>query len=781
MSRRMWLLSAGLALFLNNAYPVYQLVTAHGHLFYRNAFDETTYLQYNQTQSAWRATQYLVTMAHRIGLSGGWINLVLDVLSFVAFIVTVKAILSRVGFEDQKARLCSFIVTLLPLLFLTSNSVIRHLWDWSFTKGLIRWIIVPAADFLPLVRSPEPQVSLVLICFSLFLSLKYKSFLLAYVAMPFLYPFVSVPAAFTLLGFHIRTRIPALRRCSAVPPLLSFVIISSGLGIYYRSLTTGSAKEFLMQTHAPLLSTLGLLSLLAYLGVHKKIEEPGRYFALLISLAPTAVANHQLLSGYIAEPIQFEEYFGVYCIPVILVLALKHEKLPARAAALLGALMLILSASNTFDSNNSVNRGLVLSDEMLSVLKRDSGHVAFSDAELASRAGMLFPRQPATLFAYAKTYASPRTLENFAEYSCAKRALLRKPETARAFRGIFDVLDAAYRYESRDFILLHLGLKQSFELVHDPDHVPRSCPGANYWLATRPGAIEALVQKPFHLYTSPVDLQVPYRLLEHRVPIPVAQDLVLQADTVRIQADRWVVNGARPGLLAQTTKRHVSKGDCLVILGELRQGNISFGLIKDNQWIRSISVSEPGDFDIVMEMPEEGDYGFAMSGPEIASAAYADLEVTQAGWADRLQSDLYTVPADLPADMFKRLLAQELSPVSDLGIAYQAAIIRHEANQWIVKGQAEGAYRYLLSTRERAFQKGACFLSQGELRKGGMTLGLVRSGAWAIQVNVVRTGPFTVIIEIPENGTYSFILANYLRSGSLTNDFSLTTLGWAER
>ena len=79
-------------------------MTGNGRLYYTNAFDEAYYLQYDfslKNQRPSRPGQYLVTLAHETGLSGGWINLVFDSLFVTAFLFLVRALFKAAGHDDK--------------------------------------------------------------------------------------------------------------------------------------------------------------------------------------------------------------------------------------------------------------------------------------------------------------------------------------------------------------------------------------------------------------------------------------------------------------------------------------------------------------------------------------------------------------------------------------------------------------------------------------------------------------------------------------------------------
>jgi hypothetical protein len=84
------------------------------------------------------------------------------------------------------------------------------------------------------------------------------------------------------------------------------------------------------------------------------------------------------------------------------------------------------------------------------------------------------------------------------------------------------------------------------------------------------------------------------------------------------------------------------------------------------------------------------------------------------------------------------------------------------------------------------------FVVVGELRRGGLTIGLLREDRWVGNVNVTSPGWFAAVIQVPEAGDYAAVLANNLPPmnqgvlGSLTpswlqdsvNQFRIASAGW---
>ncbi len=94
-----------------------------------------------------------------------------------------------------------------------------------------------------------------------------------------------------------------------------------------------------------------------------------------------------------------------------------------------------------------------------------------------------------------------------------------------------------------------------------------------------------------------------------------------------------------------------------------------------------------------------------------------------------------------------------------------------------MNGAVEGRYAYLLRTDEVEFRRGDVLKASGVLEQGGLTVGLVKDGAWAHQLSVVRPGEFDLFF-MPEPGQYRLVIANNLARSGSANAFEIKRLDW---
>jgi hypothetical protein len=494
MNFRFFTITVLLTLLLLNAFPIYQAITTDGYLYYTNAYDETSYLQYDfaiKSKSPSRVGEYIVIFFHRIGLSGGWINFILDLTTFLIFIFLLRAIFKQLKFSEHNANAAAYLTTVLPFLFNGLNPLISRLFAYNLSSGFIYWFTMPEGAFLPIVRSPEPQVSLIIMLMGICFSLKLKSFFPAYLCMPILYPFIVVPYAFIVIALHIKMKYTMKSPSNLVLPLfLSFSFLAIALTIYFNFYIEQLSKEFLVNSHYPLLSFSSILSLTLYLAIYRHIREDLRYVVLVIILSPMIAANLQIITGWIVQPNAYEQYVGVYCVALVFVFAMisvKHAFFLKTLSLSLCFILAILSCYTNFYDNYRLSNKLKLTPDLLFNLKNDSQHVAINDTLMASVLDMVFPRQPSTFFGYERTFAL-FAKSNIDGYLCAKKEINGNGALNNAFRETFKRLDSAYKYGNKDFILVTLNRKNHFTIAYDPEAVPSNCSPSNlhYYLIKTP-------------------------------------------------------------------------------------------------------------------------------------------------------------------------------------------------------------------------------------------------------------------------------------------------------
>jgi hypothetical protein len=484
MKNKLYLLLCAFTITVLNLFPLYQLIHTRGYLYYSNAYDETTYLQYAysvETQGITRISQYLVTAAHEAGLSAGWINLVLDVGCLIAFLFLSRKIFQLIGFGGEESNTASFFLLVLPFLANGANPIVDGIFNYSLRSGAVRWLTVPEAHFSPLVRSPEPQLSIVFLCLAVYLALRYHTYWFVLLCLPFLYPFVAGPAAFILISIFAKEKFFGTKN-DGLAWLLGFLTTCALAFAPFQLLRLGFQGgpnlNSLTTTHLPLISLSFLGASLCVLLLARKRHESHTFFLKTVALSPLALANTQILTGFIADPTNLEQFMGVYCVAVTLVFLVVRKDFPKRRRAMLAVLCLFLMADSSrgyFFQNLQQQRELPLNQQTLEILRTHSNEAAINDLGVSSIAAMVFPKQAGTLFDFSNTLPN-RASRTFSRYLCAKNMIFTNPGFRDKYADVFQQLDRYYRYENMDFILLSQGRVKKLEVVHDPSFVPKDCP-----------------------------------------------------------------------------------------------------------------------------------------------------------------------------------------------------------------------------------------------------------------------------------------------------------------
>jgi hypothetical protein len=455
------------------AMPLYQLVKGGGYLYYENGFDEVTYLQYDFSrlvQGPTRPGQYLVSLAHELGLSGGYINFLADGLVLLGFPLIVRALLRRVGFSAGSASLGALLMLVLPQLVTPSNPLVQWLSQWNVSSGMIYWFTMPIAAAPPLARTPEPQFSLMLLGLALLVALKWRRFWPVYAVLPFMYPFVAIPTAFIALACHLKARWGAARFGTAGPLSLAFAAIGAACWGYHTFLVSPSIQLLVLASHLPLLSFTASVGLALWAALRHWIAPEHRFFALALALAPLVGTNQQLLSGRLPQPYNFEYYVGSLAVALVAVLATRERRTWQIALLIVGSLLFFRTSYASYRLYQSYPIRLPLTDALRLALKEDASRVVTNDLTNADLLNLVHPKQAATALAYARTYPAV-SAHGIDHYRCIKRQI--RADYGPAFNRQLATLDHAYAYGSQDFLFGTLNRKTTFHKLHDVS--PEAC------------------------------------------------------------------------------------------------------------------------------------------------------------------------------------------------------------------------------------------------------------------------------------------------------------------
>lgn len=460
------------------AFGIYQGLNTGGYLFYANGIDESSYLQFDYSNivaklsGPSRPGQYLVSFLHNIGLSGGWINFLCDMLFVPLCFLLLRNALLKIASLKLQANFVAFTTLTAAVFFSNFNFIFNNIYDIISGSKLSSFVVTPTVAFPLWIRSPEPQFSLALLLVALNIALHLKRFLPVYVALPFTYPFVGVPAGLITLSLNIEKKIRSL----GISMLLAFIAVSFLLLVEYRLFMADEAKAFTTPSIVPIISLTGLLAFLLFLLLRNKLEEQSK-LCLLGAISLWLCVNTQLISGWFIQPCNYEQYFGPLVLGYTLAVALSKSgssMVRNLTVFFLSALFLCFSISDFLESKR-VTDPVVLTPELLSQLRTDPNQIAVSDIKLASWMNLILPQQHPTLLAITQAYG-PIARQTYGNYQCVRSIISRDPELSPRFENVFNTLDAIYKWNNQDYFANHLGRKYFDPAGRLQYPVEKSCP-----------------------------------------------------------------------------------------------------------------------------------------------------------------------------------------------------------------------------------------------------------------------------------------------------------------
>jgi len=158
-------------------------------------------------------------------------------------------------------------------------------------------------------------------------------------------------------------------------------------------------------------------------------------------------------------------------------------------------------------------------------------------------------------------------------------------------------------------------------------------------------------------------------------------------------------------------------------------------------------------------------------------------------YVDRLIAQLAPSPPDLPEVLVfppGLTVADDVStrPVSAImktDLRLQASMVHEEGSKWIIEGVAETPYAYLLQSKARRVPSGGMLAVAGNLKSGGLSIGIVRDGSWAGQVAVKGRGAFFVVVAATEGGDYEAVVASNSEAVGTPTSVAIERFGWLPR
>lgn len=464
---------------LLNFYPLYQVFFFQEAPFYQNAYDEYSYFNYFygiKTIGVGRVLIYFSTILHEIGISGGFQNLLFDLAAPIAIYFFSSKI-----FRNKWAAL---ILTFSPIIFLTTNPTIAIITGQiTHHDTLIKYFISPEANFLPISRGPEPQLSIALLTATTYFALKRKKPYLISFILPFLYYYLAVPT-FALLLLHYSKK---FIKNFSLRILSTWLIVSSSLGIALYILQKNDSFHATTQSHLPFISITFLISILLYLIIKNFLTPSQKSFSKNLLAIPIITLNTQILTGRFVQPNNFEQYAHIF-IPILLIaLAVSNSNFkkpqhPTPHRQSLAATTLLLTAALIFISTKSIIANnqldflhwqkLRATTDITDQVKSSPETVIIDRYILSSKiSAFAFPKQKNLVMDYNKTYYSYFEPHFLQIYINAKKFIQDNDISNQAFRNSFKILDNGYTHLNTNFKLIRLNRTPPIPAINDLDSI----------------------------------------------------------------------------------------------------------------------------------------------------------------------------------------------------------------------------------------------------------------------------------------------------------------------
>jgi hypothetical protein len=292
---------------------------------YYNGSDEQLYLTYQgglallDNRGRW-LTSHLVVWAHEFGISGAVLNLLLDILAPLTMLALMAFIIKSL-WNFKKSWTASWFIVYGSILFNKSNPIFENAFlDFRYDHTF--WVTA-YEGFAPYIRSPEPQISLLLalVTWLVFLRTRWKVLLL--LPIPFLYENVILPYIYIVFIYFGRSifKSPLSIKKEVLLNLSAFIFLAISIHIA-DSIGTFKGLEYLpshyRHNHLPTISfalILGLLTIsyLYYRDIFFRDKwTVYRSSVLTIAFLQFFITNHTIISGVSIFPQGLQNVGGTF-------------------------------------------------------------------------------------------------------------------------------------------------------------------------------------------------------------------------------------------------------------------------------------------------------------------------------------------------------------------------------------------------------------------------------------------------------------------------------------
>lgn len=398
------------------AAPILQLISNES-LLYLNGDDEYSYLNFEfakNTLGATRISNGVVILGHNLGFGGGAINLILDLFSVISISIIIFYTLDKlINDVPINKKIFSLLMIMgLPLAFGGSNPLQWHLVEFINNTDFLAYFIVTSNSIYPsMLRSPESQLSLVVISLFSLIILTKRWGLLLIILIPFCYFFVGIYFATVLTIYYTLLLIEKfLGKVDGIVLVIACGVLFAGisfalwLGVYFFL-----DNNMVLHSHDPvfgvnLLCMLGLIFILNFIYDWNSLNQEIKKLVVALCVGSIMIYNFNVLNGLVLQPQHFELEVPIAIgLVVVLYYLYAVPRKPLIVAVFNNSLVLIVFLASLSFASKSIKSNMELysrvdklmsnPDFIDSILNNPKG-TFINDPYLSSKiSGLMYPEQ----------------------------------------------------------------------------------------------------------------------------------------------------------------------------------------------------------------------------------------------------------------------------------------------------------------------------------------------------------------------------------------------------
>lgn len=313
------------------------------------------------------------------------------------------------------------------------------------SSDLLVWISMPFSSDHPLLRTPEPQFTYALAAIS------------PYLALPFAYPFVGLAGLCACTAFPLRTK-----RFAIVLGVLATLLVAT---IAAKLLLNPILAGYAAFSHAPLFSCSAALAFLLLWPNREKFGHDEFFILKGLVVGLVVAQNQQIISGFLIQPSNIEQYFGVplcaYLCARVLELYLPNFK---TAVLLAASTIFALQLLEIMQRNHNLLLTATLSPTIIEQATQDPRALIEFDIHTATRLNLVAAKQAPTLLSITAGYSllADRYIQQY-RYAKSKLMPIENPILQSTLR----TLDAVYSFDNRNAPLNTIGRRSDFGAARD--------------------------------------------------------------------------------------------------------------------------------------------------------------------------------------------------------------------------------------------------------------------------------------------------------------------------